>query len=404
MAPISVLLAADGASWEAEALGALRPPKAAVIKRCVDLPDLLASASTGQAQVAVVDAALVGLDADAVSRMHKHGVRLVSVGPADLGRIGVSYRVSHEHLNTLPMAVSLAARTASSANSEDEFEDPSPVGPQRSRSGRIVAVWGPRGAPGRTTVACALAATRAHLGQRVVLVDGDPFGSTISQHLGVLDEASGLLAAARLVNSGTLEATAFAHTRRSLEGGVELLSGLPRADRWIEVRPGTIAQLLALAAQHADVVVDTGSSLDSEEESPSRHHMTKEALEAADEIVVVGAADAVGLARLARALADLDAMLPGAAVSVVVNKARESLGWSEGEVAELVAGFANASRIDVLPWDQVVCDRAMLIGRAVGAEDDGDLGIRVRELASQVFADAAQQPPVKRASRWRRGR
>ena len=132
--------------------------------------------------------------------------------------------------------------------------------------------------------------------------------------------------------------------------------------------------------------------------------MTKEALEAADEIVVVGAADAVGLARLARALADLDAMLPGAAVSVVVNKARESLGWSEGEVAELVAGFANASRIDVLPWDQVVCDRAMLIGRAVGAEGDGDLGVRVRELASQVFADAAQQPPVKRASRWRRGR
>ena len=52
---IVVLVAASGAAWESSAMAALdRPGDIVVLKRCVDVDDLLATASSGQAEVAVV--------------------------------------------------------------------------------------------------------------------------------------------------------------------------------------------------------------------------------------------------------------------------------------------------------------------------------------------------------------
>ena len=52
---VVALVVAAGAAWESRALGLLEEhPDLTVLKRCVDADDLLASASTGQADVAVV--------------------------------------------------------------------------------------------------------------------------------------------------------------------------------------------------------------------------------------------------------------------------------------------------------------------------------------------------------------
>ena len=55
---VTVLLAAGGEPWEASALGLLSGGASHVLKRCVDLTDLLASATTGQVDVAVVSGEL----------------------------------------------------------------------------------------------------------------------------------------------------------------------------------------------------------------------------------------------------------------------------------------------------------------------------------------------------------
>ena len=68
----------------------------------------------------------------------------------------------------------------------------------------MVAVWGPAGAPGRTTVAAGVAAELARRRVRTVLVDADPYGGAVAQQLGVLDEVSGLLSAARVTAGGML--------------------------------------------------------------------------------------------------------------------------------------------------------------------------------------------------------
>ncbi|MEQ6903840.1 chromosome partitioning protein, partial [Nocardioides sp. YIM 152588] len=85
---IVTLLVSTGAAWEAAALGALNAaPGVVVLKRCVDVEDLLATASTGQAEVAVADADLTGLDAGVVAELARYGVRLVAVaGEPDASR------------------------------------------------------------------------------------------------------------------------------------------------------------------------------------------------------------------------------------------------------------------------------------------------------------------------------
>ncbi|HYI53536.1 MAG TPA: hypothetical protein VEX57_06210, partial [Microlunatus sp.] len=211
---VSVLLAAGGEPWEASALGMLSSGSSHVLKRCVDLTDLLASATTGQVDVAVVSGELPGLDADAVMQLLRHDVRTVVVGGQEdpLTRIGVVAVVDVLDLGSLPEAVSLAGTRELVVDPEPVEESADTLG----SAGRIIAVHGPAGAPGRTTLAIGLAAEHGHRGHPTVLVDADPHGGAVAQHLGVLDEVSGLLAAARLVNAGTLDAEAFARCRRVL--------------------------------------------------------------------------------------------------------------------------------------------------------------------------------------------
>ncbi|WP_367280137.1 CpaE family protein, partial [Nocardioides sp.] len=273
--------------------------------------------------------------------------------------------------------------------------------------GRVVAVWGPAGAPGRSTVATTLAATLAARRRRTVLVDVDPWGGSVAQQLGVLDEVSGLLAAARLASGGVL-AERFPTVLRSLGQHLELLTGLPRADRWPEVRDGVVEEVLDLARQRGHVVVDTGAPLERDAAvdlagRPGRNGTTLAALAEADELVVVGTADPVGLSRLARGLVELAEETGGRPVHLAVNRMRASLGWSAGDVEQMVRGFAEIASTTFLPEDQAATDRALVAGRSVVEVGDGPLAEAVCRLADAVLGADAADATAGAPRRTRRG-
>ena len=168
------------------------------------------------------------------------------------------------------------------------------------------------------------------------------------------------------------------------------LTGLPRADRYAEVRPGVLELLVDLARGQGDVVLDTGFSLEDDPRAdvggrPGRNHMTLAALAAADEVVVVGSADPVGLSRLARGLVEVrDAGVPE--VRVVVNRMRATLGWSERDLAGMVEGFTRLRGLHFLPEDRAVVDRALVAGRTVTEIGDSALGRGLAGLAAAVAA------------------
>jgi len=386
---LCVLLLAGGARWEAEVLAALGQAGVVVVKRCVDVPDLMASAVSSGAGVAVVEGTLPHLDAEAVMHLLRYDVRVLGIGdPAlaeRLGRLGVV-----ETTEPVPSQVVAAVRRVAA---RDVLPDPELVTPGEDDDapvdrGRIVAVWGPTGAPGRTTVAVGLAAELART-RPAVLVDADPYGGTVAQALGVLDEASGLLAAARMANVGTLDAAGFARSCRRVGDRLEVLTGLPRADRRVEVRPGVLGGVLAVAAGSGAVVVDCGFCV--EDADSVRDRMTIDALGAADEVVVVGSAEPSGLARLARGLVEVQDVVAAIPVRVVVNRMRPTLGWREKDIVAMIEGYVRPAGVHFLPEDRPAMDRSTVAGRSLTELGDSPLRAAMAEVVSAIWPAGATE-------------
>jgi MinD-like ATPase involved in chromosome partitioning or flagellar assembly len=257
-------------------------------------------------------------------------------------------------------------------------------------------VWGPTGAPGRTTVAVGLAGEIAAAGHDAFLLDVDPYGGSVAQHLGVLDEVSGLLAAARSANTGRLDTERLSGLARQVEPRLRVLTGLPRSDRWQEVRPTAFEDLLEHASLLASyVVLDGGFSLEADAaapfggSAPQRNQMTLTAVGRADEVVVVGAADPVGLARLARGLVELRDSVPGVRPRVVVNRTRPSLGWSDREIRGMVEGFVTPVDVHFVPDDRVAADRALMAGRSLAESGDSSLRSAVLAVTQGLLGESA---------------
>jgi MinD-like ATPase involved in chromosome partitioning or flagellar assembly len=389
---VGVLLAAGGAPWEPAAVRAVEGagPQVVLLKRCLDLADLLASTGTGTASVAVVGADVVGLDAETVAVLHRAGLAVVVVGEAPAGRLerlGVDHRVDATAIGDLAHVLEGAAPPVGPPTAD-------PIEPVESPGdGAVIAVWGPTGAPGRTTVAVGLATELAQRGHGTMLLDADPYGGAVAQHLGVLDQASGLLVAARRANAGELDRQRLADAARRIGDRLRVVTGLPRPDRWVEVRRAAYERLLDVAASLDPlVVVDVGFCLEEEADafSPAtgRNAMTLATLERADRVVAVGAADPVGLTRLVRGLHDLAELFPHLRPHVVVNRMRPSLGWPEPDVASTIAAVAPGAAITFLPEDRATVDRALMAGRSLTESGDSALRRGLSELAAGLVAQA----------------
>jgi MinD-like ATPase involved in chromosome partitioning or flagellar assembly len=274
--------------------------------------------------------------------------------------------------------------------------------------GRVVAVWGPAGAPGRTTAAIALAAELALLGRRTALVDADTTSAAVAPALGLLDESPGFAAAARLARAGSLtvdELDRICQIVPTMGGTLHVLTGIGRSSRWPELGGERVAEVLERCRDWVDVtVVDVAASLERDEEissdmfAPRRHAATLAVLAAADELVVVGGGDAVGIARLVRSLPEARELAPQARCRVVVNKVRAAaIGLApERSVHETLRRLAQVTPEACWPFDGRAADAALLEGRPlVDVAGRSRLRRRVQELA---VALAPAEAPASRAS------
>ena len=404
----SVLTALTGA-WEPDVVTALEATSGyAVARRCADLADLLATAAAGLGDLALVSAELRALDRPALHELAEHGLGVAGVvAPGDeagerrLRQLGLAVVVradvsAPELEDALDEAASGSLGAAADAAVDDPVAD-DPVDLTAGRPGRVLAVWGPTGAPGRSTVALNLAAELAAHAP-TLLVDADTYGSSLAQALGLLDEAPGMTAACRAADQGGLDLLALARLAPEVSPGLRVLTGTPRPHRWTELRAPSVAQVLGIARQLAThVVVDCGFCVEDDEElsydtlAPRRNAATLTALEEADDLVVVGAADPIGLQRLVRAVQDL-ATVPSPTPTVVVNKVRASAVGSRPErrIAEALGRFAGMDDLTYLPWDQATLDAAMFAGTTlVDHAPQSELRRALQSLATRWAGDAA---------------
>lgn len=272
----------------------------------------------------------------------------------------------------------------------------------------VVALWGPLGSPGRTTLAVTLAAILAAREISVLLIDADTHGASVAQVLGLIDESPGIAAAARLSDQGSLDLASLSRVSPEVSPRLRVLTGLPRADRWPEIRSGAMEDLLTVARRLAQVViVDCGHAMEDDEElsydtaAPRRNAATLSALAEADLVLAVGAADPVGLQRLVRGLGDLTHVGVAHRI-VVVNKVRASAAGSRPEraIREVLERFSGLHELDFLPWAPGECDAALWAGRSlVEVAPGAPLTLAISRLADRI----SPAPSVSRSSTLRRG-
>ena len=68
---------------------------------------------------------------------------------------------------------------------------------------------------------------------------------------------------------------------------------------------------------------------------------------------------------------------------------RSTLGWSERDISEMVAGFARIAGLHFLPEDQATTDRALVAGRTLPEVGDSQLSRAVARLADALAPAAA---------------
>ncbi|WP_426763443.1 AAA family ATPase [Pseudarthrobacter sp. 1G09] len=392
-----------------------------VVRRCAELPELLAACQSGLARAAVVADGSEGLTASLVDRLGAVGVAIIALTDsaeeaARLRKIGVasaltgvqsaelSDRIADavEQLTGAPAgaaAMSSLADTGAALHPVAAEPEPDPSGPG---PGRIIAVWGPAGSPGRTTLAANMAAELAADGEQVLLIDADSYGASVAAVLGLLDESAALAQACRLADQGALDADALrslAVPVATTAGTFTVLTGITRADRWTELRAPALALVLERARQIADVVVvDTGFCLEADEElsfdtmAPRRNAATLRALELADTVFAVGAADPVGVPRLVKGLAELENAVPEASPTVVMNKVRSSsVGRGpERQLRDAWERYGPASELQAfLPYDIAAADAALLAGSLL-LESSPESALR-RSIRKLVCAPVQQK-------------
>jgi MinD-like ATPase involved in chromosome partitioning or flagellar assembly len=417
-----------------------------VVARCSGADDLAAQLETARPELAVAAAAPQYLSSRVVAACDAIGVRLLVVAgsvqerrfAATLGVVDPVDAPFEWAARRSPRAEpSFEAPTAAVATDSVVDEDtrvrpvrgvtpavPSapaasrpPATEQSPRRGRVVAVWGPEGAPGRTSLAIALAAELADArpdraavpgsaGRDTViaLADADTHAAAIAPALGLLDEAPGFAAACRLAGSGALDTAQFeriAQPHRAGRGDIQVLTGLGRASRWPELTADRIAGVLTAVRGWADVtVVDVAAGFERDEElmtdlnAPRRNAATIEVLRSADLVVAVGAADPIGLSRFLRAHAELAELVEPDRVLTVINKLRSSaIGLNPAaQVRQTLARFGGIEAAVLVPWDPSGFDAALLSGRALlDAAPRSAARAAVRELAARVRALANQK-------------
>ena len=385
MSAVPILLGAPGLPGEPELVTALTRPgtSVSVIRRCVDAVDMLGAAAGGHARVAVIGADLPRLARDTVARLGASQLRVLGVA-ADGDVAGEQrLRALDVPVVTLPIddvdaAIAMLARAVDDQRPtkweySGEGTTPAPlVGP--GAAGCLVAVWGPAGAPGRTTTAIALADEMSRRGTPALLVDADTYGGTVSAHLGMLDEASGLVVACRQADMGALDVADLAGAARTVAGGFRVVTGIPRAERWAEVRPAALTRLWQACRETPGIAVaDVGFSLESDEEflvdarTPRRNAASLTAIAAADRIVAVGSADPIGIDRLIAGLADIGRIAGDTPVDVVVTRVRKSvLGHDpHRQVRAALARHAGVQDVTLVPDDQAAFDACLREGRTL---------------------------------------
>lgn len=337
-----------------------------VVRRCVEAVDVLAAASVESQAAVVLDIDTPRLSADVIAAIPGINERIV-VGlvtdddAAERARLwGIETTIRQLDADAVDRLVAELGASKEPVSASAQVTS-SAVTP-RPDAGGITVVYGPTGAPGRSTVALGLAESWARAGDRVCLVDADTFGPSLALLVGMTEDVSGVLVASRYADQGALDARSLGSACRRLDDRLWLMSGVGSPERWHQLRPAALERVLRTCAEHFDrVVVDTHPLVSVGELDdvvpggvPRRDSATRSALQLSDSVLAVTQPDAVSVVRLTVELPAIFSVLAHSKVSVAVNRVSRGDARATSRVREVLTETGINAPLHAIPEDKSV--------------------------------------------------
>ena len=360
-------------------------PSVELFMRCVDRVELLATMRGADLDAIVAVGAPGWFDAQSAQEAARSGIRVVGVADNAFEAELLTTRGAQVLEASTEMGAIVRACRAPRAAASAPVKVESP-----QRAGEVIAVWGPKGSPGRTTIAIELACELANTGEEAVLVDADPYAGDISQMLGIVEELPTVLwGATASAGDGVTSREIIGQLSRVGGKGPLLLPGLPRAELWSEVADFGYGHLIKLLAGGARfVVVDIGFCLEDASQlgvtRGGRNRMARATLERADRVLAVCRADPVGLKNFIWAYESVGEIVDEDRISIVLNRSYPSERREIDDLLESNTGKRSTVAVPDRPSD---CRKAVAQGGALcEVRPASDVCTHTRLLAERVGA------------------
>jgi pilus assembly protein CpaE len=301
------------------------------------------------------------------------GIVVAIPGPAN-GALGEALMAGAHEIVILPAERSVVAaavqkavaRVSTAARADAAVDARSP----------LIAVLGPKGGVGKTTVSTNLATTLAAGGLRVLLVDLDLQFGDVGLVLGVAPERT----IHDLVTSqGRLDGESLAGFIGRTADGVDVLLAPARPDQAEAVTDERLAEVFDVATREYDaVVVDT---------PPAFTSATIAAIDRAQHVVMIGSLDLPGLKNMKVGLETLDLMgVDRGRVLTVLNRANSKVGLLGHEVKQVLGGTPDVS----IPSDRAL-PRSTNSARPIVAADPRSAPAKaLRSLGQRIAGELSK--------------
>lgn len=353
-------------------------PQVDLVLRCVDRVEALACIRGAGLDVAFAVGPVPWFDYQCVEEARRSGVKLAAdaADPIEAEMLEVA------GFEVLAPDDSLAD-VARSAASE---EAPAP-GYGAHAKGKLIAVWGPKGAPGRTTIAIEVAASLAMSEPLTLLADADLYGGDIAQMLGVVEELPTIVPLSRRAARGEMrDVSSFSSLRRAGASGPVLLPGLLRAELWTEVSPFGWQELMrGIRTAFRFAIFDVGFSLEPGADggpTGGRNELSRATVTEADVVIAVVRADPVGIRSFLWAADAADDLLTQDGLLVVANRVRPG---EEREVGTLISRHLGRYPVAVIPDRPDHVSRALWRAEPLSICDPGSpVAEQVRRLSAAL--------------------
>lgn len=281
--------------------------------------------------------------------------------------------------------------------------DPGSGAPSQSSAGQIIAIWGPAGSPGRSTIALCIAATLAVRGERVMLVDGDSYAPSLAPLLGLHPAQSGVVSIsrhARVDKPDTKSLVACGVHYQLGSQSFSVITGLSSSAQYVDCGslPWSKALTTLRAAGHTLVVDLAAPLLQLPGETiggPMRNALTLATLEVADRVIVVANPIPLSILRLSRDWPRLRELAPAAALDVLLNNVPANSQGSIDDCRHALWQFTGRDEVTILPHDRAWSGSSGSVDALLSAPDRKNL------LMTSVgrFATARTGTPAKPVAR-----